>query len=66
MTQSWLDSPDHWNDVVDALIYPLGRVGPNDLTSSYNLLWYAHDPDDIGNKGYDFAFQDFPSSYWVV
>ena len=65
-TQSWLGSPDHWNDAVTVLIFPLGRVGLNDPTNSYNLLWYAHDPDDIGNRGYGYAFRDFPSSYWVV
>ena len=65
-TQSWLGSPVHWNDVTTVLIFPFGRVGPNDPTNSYNLLWYAHDPDDIGNSGYDFAFWDFLSSYWVV
>ena len=55
-TQSWLGSPVHWNDVATVLIFPLGRVGPNDPTNSYNLLWYAHDPDDIDNRGYNFAF----------
>ena len=61
--QSWLGPLDHYNDAVIVLIFPLGRVGPNDPTSSYNLLWYAHDPDDIGNRGYDFTFRDFPPSY---
>ena len=26
----------------------------------------CHDPDDIGNRGYDFTFWDFPPSYWAV
>ena len=59
-TQSWLDSPDHWNDVVAASICPLGRPGPSDPTNSCNPLWYAHDPDDIGNRGYGYAFLGFP------
>ena len=59
-------SPDHWNDVAAILIFPLGRVGPNDPTNSCNPLWYAHDPDDIGNRGYGYAFRGFLSSYLVV
>ena len=59
-------SPDYWNDIVAVLIFPLRRVGPNDPTNSYNPLWYAHDPDDIGNRGYGYAFRGFPSFYLVV
>ena len=65
-TQSWLGSPVHWNDVATILIFPLGQVGPNNPTNFYNLLLYAHDPNDIGNRGYGFAFRDFPSSYLVI
>ena len=65
-TQGWLGPPDHWNDTVTVLIFPLGRVSLSDPTSFYNLLWYAHDSDDIGNRDYGFAFWDCPPSYWVV
>ena len=65
-TQSLPGSPDHWNDVVTVLIFPLRRAGPNGLTNFCNPLWYAHDPDDIGNKGYGYTFRGFPSSYLVV
>ena len=65
-TQSLPGSPDHWNDVVAILICPLGRAGPSDPTNSYNSLCYAYDPDDIGNRGYGYAFRGFPSSYLVV
>ena len=65
-TQSWLGPLDHWSDVAIVLVFPLGRVGPNDPTSSYNLLWYDHDLDGIHNKGYGLAFRDFPPSYWVL
>ena len=65
-TQSLPGSPDHWNDAVVVLICLLKRAGPSDLTDSCNPLWYAYDPDDTGNRGYGYAFQDFPSSYSVV
>ena len=65
-TQSLPDSPDHWNDTAVVLIYPRGRASLSDPTDSYNPLWYAHDPDDTGNRGYGYTFQDFPSSYSVV
>ena len=62
-TQSLPGSPDHWNDVVAVLICPLRRADPSDCTDSCNPLWYAHDHDDTGNRGYGYAFQDFLSSY---
>ena len=65
-TQSLPDSRNHWNDVVAVLFCPLRRADPSDPTDSSNPLWYAHDPDDIGNSGYGYAFRDFPSSYLVV
>ena len=37
-TQSWLGSPDHWNDVIAASICPLGQAGPSDPTNSYDPL----------------------------
>ena len=60
------DSPNHSNDVVAILICLIGRAGPSDPTNSCNPLWYAHDPDDIDNRGYGYAFRGFPSSYLVV
>ena len=65
-TQSLPSSPDYWNDVGVVLICPCGRAGLSDPTDSYNLLWYAHDPDDTSNRGYGYVFQDFPSSYSIV
>ena len=59
-------SLDYWNDVVVVLIGPLGRAGPSDPTNSCNPPWYAHDLDDIGNRGYGYTFRGFPSSYLVV
>ena len=49
-----------------ASIYPLRQVGPSGPTNSYNPRLYGHDPDDIGNKGYSFVFQDFPPSCWAI
>ena len=65
-TQSLPGSPDHWNDVVTILIFPLGRAGLNGPTNFCNPLWYAYDPDDIDNKDYGYVFWGFPSSYLVV
>ena len=65
-TQSLPGSPDHWNDAGVVLICLRGRDGPSDPTDFYNPRWYAHDPDDTGNRGYGYVFQDFPSSYSVV
>ena len=49
-----------------ASIYPLRQVGPSGPTNSCNSLLYGHDPDDIDNRGYGFAFQDFPPSCWAI
>ena len=46
--------------------FPLEQVGPSDPINSYNPLLYGHDPDDIDSRGFSFAFQDFPSSYWAI
>ena len=64
--EKWFVHPDRWNDVVAASICPLGQVGPSDLTSSCNPLWYDHDPNDIDNRSYGFTFRDFPSSCWAI
>ena len=45
-----------------ASIYPLRQVGPSGPTNSCNPLLYGHDPNDIGNRGCGFVFQDFPPS----
>ena len=65
-TQSLPGSPDYWNDAAVVLICPCERAGPSEPINSYNPLWYAHDPDDTGNRGYGYTFQDFPSSYSIV
>ena len=64
--EKWFVHPDRWNDVAAALIYPLGQVSLSDPTNSYNPLWYGHDPDDIGNRGYGFVFRDFLPSCWAI
>ena len=61
---AWSPRPLEWCN--NCFNFPLRRVGPNDPTNSYNLLWYAYDPDGIGNRGYSFTFRDFPPFYWVV
>ena len=43
--------PVHWNDVGVASISLPGPTSLNGPISFYNLRWYAHGPDDIGNKG---------------
>ena len=65
-TENWFVHPARLNDAAIASICPLGQVGPSGPTNSCNPLLYGYDPDDIGNKGYDFAFQDFPPSYWAI
>ena len=44
--------PVHWNDAGITLISLPGPAGLNGLTSFYNFRWYAHGPNDIGNKGF--------------
>ena len=49
-----------------ASIFLLGQVGPGDPINSCNPLLYDHDLNDIDNKGFGFAFQDFPPSCWAI
>ena len=49
--------------MVVASIFLLEQVDLGDPINSYNPLLYGYDPDGIDSRGFDFAFQDFPSSY---
>ena len=49
-----------------ASIFLLGQVGPGDPISFCNPLLYDRDLDGIDNRGFSFAFQDFPPSYWAI
>ena len=64
--EKWFVHPDCQNDVAATSICPLGQVDPSDPTNSYNPLWYGHDPVDIGNRGYGFAFWDFLPSCQAI
>ena len=65
-TENWSVHRARQNGAAAASIFPLGQVGPSDLINSYNPLLYGHDPDDIDSRGFGFAFQGFPPSYWAI
>ena len=65
-TENWSAHLVRWNDATATSIGPLEQVGPSGLTNFCNPLLYGHDPNDIGNKGYGYAFRGFPSSYLIV
>ena len=47
--------PVHWNDEGVALISLPEPAGLNGPTSFCNPQWCVYGPDDIGNKGFDYA-----------
>ena len=42
------------------------QVGPGDPISFCNPLLYDRDLDGIDNRGFNFAFQDFPPFCWAI
>ena len=65
-TENWSILLAHWNDATAALTCLLGQVGPGGPINFYNPQSYDHGLDGIDNRGFDFSFQDFPSSYWAI
>ena len=60
--ENWSVLPAHRNDAIAALTCLLGQVSLGDPTSFYNPQSYDHGLNGINNRGFDFAFQDFPPS----
>ena len=65
-TENWSVLSARWNDATSSLTCLLGKVGPGDPISFYNPQSYDHDLDGIDNRGFGFAFQDFPPSCWAI
>ena len=65
-TENWSVLLARWNDATAALTCLLGQVGPDGPINFHNPQSYDHGLDGIGNRGFDFSFRGFPSSYWAI
>ena len=64
--ENWSVLPARWSDATVALTCLLGQVGLGGPINFYNPQSYDHGLDGINNRGFDFAFQDFPPSCWAI
>ena len=65
-TENWFVLPARWNDATVALTCLLGQVGLDGPINSYNPQSYDHGLNGIDNRGFNFFFWGFPSSYWAI